>query len=173
MPGQLVHDALHGPLSGKGPLGTSKLCLDVTHYSHISDSRCSLCASTEASAEHAYKRKCPYPCCPMMWCATTACVFLPLWPAGFAAAESSAVAEAIKDAFCCKCATGPATAQALADSIAVAGGCGKIGEALAREWRGDSMLLWFWCITRSHGRLLAIVPRRPMYAPGGRCSLRA
>ena len=101
------------------------------------------------------------------------CVFLPPWPAGFAAAESSAVAEAIKDAFCCKCATGPATAQALADSIAVAGGCGKIGEALAREWRGDSMLLWFWCITPSHGRLLAFVPRRPIYAPGGRCSLRA
>lgn len=59
------------------------------------------------------------------------CPALSALNAGFAAASSEAVAEAINEAFTCNCACGPATARALADSIAVAGGCGQIGQALA------------------------------------------
>lgn len=50
--------------------------------------------------------------------------------AGFAGAESTAVAQALSDALTCGCDKAGATAQALANAVA-SSGCGKVSTALA------------------------------------------
>jgi len=68
--------------------------------------------------------------------------------AGYASAQSAAVAQAISDAFTCGCGAAPATAQALSQAIAKAGGCCGVGDALAGGcgavcvWMGW-LHLWF------------------------------
>lgn len=62
----------------------------------------------------------------------------PLHPAGFASAQSAAVAQAISDALTCSCEAAPATAQALANAVATAG-CDKLTPALAGKRRQHAL----------------------------------